>query len=205
MKARSITPIQRCLCGFKCFSASRSWSHVFHLPILIIMHGRPAANWNKLDMNILITDSFVSQVWTSSTTTSRRWLATSLVYGGRCAGSCSPLSLSLWVPWTNTTVHLKSWHEKWNINKVNIICLQRCQAETVLPVVSSVRMHKVSHVSHRGCSCSAPYKWFLSQWETMCSQAGVREWAGSWHCHPWFSYQGTWSICISDSRAHTKR
>lgn len=74
----------------------------------------PAANWNKLDMNILITDSFVSQVWTSSTTTSRRWLATSRVYGGRCAGSCSPLSLSLWVLWTNENVHLKSWHEKWN-------------------------------------------------------------------------------------------
>lgn len=91
------------------------------------------------------------------------------------------------------------------INKVNITCLQPCQAETVLPVVSGVRMHKASHVSHRGCSCSVPYKWFLSQWETMCSQAGVREWAGSWHCPLWFSYPGTWSICILVSKAPTKR
>ena len=188
------------------FSLKVGSSGVFHLAVLIKMHGRPAANWNKLDMNILIMDSFVSQVWTSSTTTSRRWLATSPVYGGRCAGSCSPLSLSAWVLGANTTLHLKSWHEKnETINKVNITCPRRCQAETALPQVSGVRMHKVSHVSRRGCSCSAPYKWFLSQWETMCSRAGVKEWAGSWRSPPWFSYQDTWSTCFLDSRALTKR
>lgn len=91
------------------------------------------------------------------------------------------------------------------INKVNITCLQPCQAGAALPVVRGVRIHQVSLVSHRECSCSAPYKWFPSRWETMCSQPGVREWGGSWLYLPWFSYQDTWSTCILGSRALTRR